>query len=172
MIAQSLECEEVRVGENTSPTNFDACNTLNISNMKHDIVVFPFPEPMFRVDELDKPVEERTVYHDIVICCPYVIDEDAIKVLHTDGKTYLRGCDPMSMGCAIMHERFIPVNQIDKQTLVLMRLNDFLKTKEGLKSLLAVSKNGWWPNQEVGISVEDAITLMENYWLFRFGVIA
>ena len=76
--------------------------------MKQDIVVFTFPEPMFRISELDKPVEERTVYHDIIVCCPYYIDEDAIKILHTDGKTYLRGFDPISMGYSIMHEHFIP----------------------------------------------------------------
>ena len=78
-------------------------------HMKQDIVVFTFPEPMFRISELDNPVEERTVYRDIIVCCPYIIDEDAIKILHTDGKTYLRGFDPMTMGCNIMNECFIPV---------------------------------------------------------------
>ena len=81
--------------------------------MKQDIVVFPFPEPMFRISELDKPVKERTVYYDIIVCCPYIIDEDAIKILHTDGKTYLRGYDPTTIGCNIMNECFIPVKLVD-----------------------------------------------------------
>lgn len=61
--------------------------------------------------------------------------------------------------------------QADKQTLILMRCNNFLKTREGLKSLLAVNKVDWWSDQEVNISIEEAIVFVQNSWLFHFGAI-
>ena len=72
-------------------------------HMKQDIVIFTFPEPMFRISDLDKPVKERNVYYDIIVCCPYIIDE------HAYGKTYLKDCDPTTIGCNIMNECFTPV---------------------------------------------------------------
>lgn len=77
--------------------------------MQYETSIVPFPEPMYSINELNRSAEERRVYYDIVVVCPYFIDQQAIEVLHTDGKTYPRGFDPMSVAVNAMNEHFIPV---------------------------------------------------------------
>ena len=62
--------------------------------------------------------------------------------------------------------------QIDMRALTLKRCNDFLKTKEGLMSLLSVKGFDWWSDKQIDVSVEEAIVFVQNSWLFDFGFIA
>lgn len=62
--------------------------------------------------------------------------------------------------------------QIDTRALTLKRCNDFLKTREGLKSLLLVKGFDWWSDKQIDVSVEDAIRTVQNSWLYSFGFIA
>jgi hypothetical protein len=62
--------------------------------------------------------------------------------------------------------------QIDMRALTLKRCNDFLKTREGLMSLLSVKGFDWWSDKQINVSVEDAIRTVQNSWLYSFGFIA
>ena len=62
--------------------------------------------------------------------------------------------------------------QIDMRALTLKRCNDFLKTREGLMSLLSVKGFDWWSDKQIDVSVEDAIRTVQNSWLCSFGFIA
>lgn len=78
-------------------------------SVQHEVVIVPFPEPMYLV----RDAERKQVHTSIAVCAAYVWDEDA-KEFGVSPKQYLRGMDPQTLMMKAVHQAFVPVRVADK----------------------------------------------------------